>query len=371
MKRLATLTWKELLHLRRDRITLRMIVMIPLLQTMIFGFAINFDVRHMRTVVLDEDRSFESRELVARFVASGYFDPVAVVDSLPELRHAIDAGQARVGLVVDRDFGRDLRRGDPARAQLVVDASDTVVSGQAMSVASGIANGVSFRILAAKAEWTGDAPPIDLRVRPWYNPELRTANFIIPGLVAIILTFTLIQFTAMAIVRERERGTLEQLQVTPVTRTELILGKILPFLGIGVLQLTLVVVLMRLVFRVPVVGSLASLYAASLLFIAAVLGLGMLISTVATTQMQAMQLSFFFLLPFVFLSGYVFPIEGMPTFFRVITYLIPARYYIEIIRGIVLRGAGLADLWPQVGLLTVYTVGIIALAVARFRKTAR
>ncbi len=180
-------------------------------------------------------------------------------------------------------------------------------------------------------------------MRPWYNPDLRTATFIIPGLIAILLTFTLIQFTAMAIVRERERGTLEQLQVTPVTRVEIILGKIAPFVLIGVFQLTLIIILMRFLFQVPIEGSVFELYLVGLMFIAAVLGLGMLLSTLAKTQMQAMQMSFFFLLPFVFLSGYVFPIAGMPKFFQYVSYLIPAKYFIEVVRGIVLRGAGLAS----------------------------
>ena len=212
-------------------------------------------------------------------------------------------------------------------------------------------------------------PPVDLRVRPWYNPDLRTATFIIPGLIAILLTFTLIQFTAMAIVRERERGTLEQLQVTPVTRVELILGKIAPFVVIGVFQLTLIIILMRFLFRVPIAGSVLELYAVGLMFIAAVLGLGMLLSTLAKTQMQAMQMSFMFLLPFVFLSGYVFPIDGMPKFFQYITYVIPAKYFIQVVRGIVLRGAGVAELWEPIAWLTGFTIFIIALAVARFQKT--
>ena len=207
-------------------------------------------------------------------------------------------------------------------------------------------------------------------MRPWYNPDLRTADVHHPGLIAILLTFTLIQFTAMAIVRERERGTLEQLQVTPVTRVELILGKIVPFVVIGVFQLTLIIVLMRYLFQVPIAGSVSSSTSSALMFIAAVLGLGMLLSTLAKTQMQAMQMSFFFLLPFVFLSGYVFPIAGMPVFFQYVSYLIPAKYFIEVVRGIVLRGAGLAELWEPVAWLTFYTVVIIGLAVSRFQKTA-
>ena len=370
MRRLLALTWKEFLQLRRDPLTIRMIVLVPLMQTLIFGYAINYDVKHLRTVVLDESRSFESREFVARMTATEYFTIVGYVDTYEALQRAIDDATAAVGLVIDRDFGKNRHRGSPSRALLVVNASDTTTASQAMSIAGGIAQGLSVRVLAARAGWKAADPPIDIRVRPWYNPDLRTATFIIPGLIAIILTFTLIQFTAMAIVRERERGTLEQLQVTPVTRLELILGKILPFTLIGYFQLTMTILLMRFLFEIPIQGSVFELYVAGLIFIAAVLGLGMLISTVAQTQMQAMQLSIFFLLPFVFLSGYVFPIDGMPVLFQYISRVILARYFIEILRGIVLRGASLAELWEPVAWLSAFTIAIIALAVLRFKKTA-
>ncbi|HQR44936.1 MAG TPA: ABC transporter permease [Thermoanaerobaculia bacterium] len=370
MRRLLALVTKEFRQLFRDRVSLRMIVLIPVMQTLIFGFAIDFDVKHLRTVVLDEDRSFESRELVAKVAASGYFRVLGSVGSFGELKRELDANRSSVGLVIDRNYGKDRRSGRAARALLVVNASDTVVSSQAMGVAGGVATQLSVATIARRAGWSADRLPVDLRIRAWYNPDLRTAVFVVPGLLAILLSFTLIQFTAMAIVRERERGTLEQLQVTPFTRTELILGKILPFLLIGLFQLTLVVLLMRFVFDIPVAGSLAGLYAVGLVFISAVLGLGMLVSTVAKTQLQAMQMSFFFMLPFVFLSGFVFPIDGMPAGFRLVTYLVPARYFIEVIRGIVLRGAGFADLWEPVAALVAFTVLIIGTAVLRFRKTS-
>ena len=369
MKRLLALTWKEFLQLRRDRITMRMILFVPIMQTLIFGYAINYDVKHLKTVVLDEAKSVESRDLISKMTATEYFRVVGHVSSLEELRRELDSAHASVGLVIDADFGKDVHRGKPAQAFLIVDASDTTTSSQAMSIASGIANGLSIRVLARRAGWAWPQLPIDLRVRPWYNADLKTATFIIPGLIAIILTFTLIQFTASAIVRERERGTLEQLQVTPATRVEIILGKILPFTLIGYVQLTMTVLLMRFLFGIVIQGSVVELYLVGLLFIAAVLGLGMLISTVAKTQMQAMQMSTFVLLPFVFLSGYVFPIDGMPEIFQALSRVIPARYFIEVLRGIILRGAGLGELWQPVAWLTLYTVLIIGLAVARFKKT--
>jgi ABC-2 type transport system permease protein len=370
MRRLIALVVKEFTQLKRDRLTLRFIIMIPLMQTLVFGYAINYDVKHLKTVVLDESRSNESRELVAKMTASEYFDLVGAVASFDQLRETIDAGRASVGLVIDREFGKDRHRGDPAHALLIVNASDTTTAMQAMSIATGVASRMSIQALAKDAKWTERELPVDLRVRPWYNPDLRTATFTIPGLIAIIMTFTLIIFTASAIVRERERGTLEQLQVTPVRRVEVILGKLLPYILIGYVQMTVIVLLMRFLFDIPIAGSVVELYLVGFLFMAAVLGLGMLISTVAQTMLQAMQMSMFFMLPFVFLSGYVFPIDGMPRIFQYLSLLIPARYFIELLRGIVLRGASIADLWQPASWLTLYTVAIIGMAVFRFRKTA-
>jgi ABC-2 type transport system permease protein len=370
MKRLLALTQKEFRQLLRDHLTLRMIVMVPLMQMIIFGYAINFDVKHLKMVVFDESRSYESRELVAKMQASQYFDVIGGVSSFDELRRQLDTATAAVALVIDAEFGRDRRRGAPAHALLIVNASDSTTSSQAMSVAAGIASSVSMQSLAVRARWRERELPVDLRVRPWYNPDLKTANFIIPGLLAIILTFTLISFTAASIVRERELGTLEQLQVTPITRTELIVGKILPFLCIGYVQLTLVVVLMRFLFGIPIMGSVVALYLLSGLYIGSVLGLGIFISTIASTQMQATQMSMFILLPFVFLSGYVFPIGGMPLVFQYLTYLIPANYFLQIVRGIVLRGATVAELWQPIAWLAFYMVVIIGLAIVRFKKTA-
>jgi ABC-2 type transport system permease protein len=370
MKRLFALVIKEFRQLSRDSLTLRMIIMVPLMQTFIFGYAINFDVKHLKMVVLDESRSYDSRELVAKMAASEYFDVIGAVHSFTELQRALDTATASVGLVIDREYGKDRHRGTPAQAMLIVNASDSTTATQGMSIANGIANGISVRALAARAHWTNSALPIDMRVRPWYNPDLRTANFIIPGLLAIILTFTLISFTAASIVRERELGTLEQLQVTPLTRTQLILGKIAPFLLIGYIQLTVVVLLMRFLFHIPIVGSLVALYLLSGIFIVAVLGLGIFISTVAKTQMQASQMAMFVLLPFVFLSGYVFPIDGMPAFFQYLTYVIPANYFLQIVRGVVLRGASFMELWQPIAWLSFYTLLIISLAIVRFKKTA-
>jgi len=370
MRRMLALAWKELLQISRDPMTMKMIVGVPVMQLLIFGYAINYDVKHMSTVVMDESRSYESRELVAKMQATGYFDVNGRVDSYQELQSSLDSAQAMVGLIIDRDFGKDSHRGASARALLVVNASDSTTSNQAMGIVSGIASGISLRVLAARAGAKAQGAPVDVRIRPWYNPELRTADFIIPGLIAIVLTFTLVQFTAISIVKERELGTLEQLQVTPITRTQLIVGKILPFLLIGYIQTVLMVILMGWLFDVRPQGSVAALYLLTGLYIAAVLGLGILISTIAQTQMQASNMSMMLVMPFVFLSGYVFPIGGMPTIFQLLTKFVPANYAIQILRGIVLRGATIRDLREPIFWLSLYTVGIIGLAVVRFKKTA-
>jgi ABC-2 type transport system permease protein len=370
MKRLLALTWKELLQLKRDHMSMKLIVVMPVMQLIIFGYAINYDVKHLKTVVMDESRSYDSREFVAKMAASQYFDIVGGVDSFAALQQQIDSAQAAVALIIDRDFGKDRHRGAPAQALLIVNASDSTTSNQAMSVASGIAKGMSVDVLERKLGWKSAGPPVDLRLRPWYNPELKTSNFIVPGLIIIVLTFTLINFTASSIVKEREFGTLEQLQVTPITGPQLIIGKILPFVLIGYVQLTLLAVSMRWLFDVEVQGSVMALYVLVGLFIAAVLGLGILLSTIARTQAQATQLSMMILLPFVFLSGYVFPIEGMPMIFQWITWLVPANYAMQIVRGIVLRGATVAQLWEPIMWLSLYTLLIVGMAVLRFKKTA-
>src|SRR5262245_23964492 len=253
---------------------------------------------------------------------------------------------------------------------LNVHASDSKKAAQDMSIASGISNGLSIQTLGNRAGWRGGSLPVDVRLRPWYNPELKTANFIIPGLIAIVLTLTLMQYTATSIVRERELGTLEQLQVTPLTRWELIVGKVLPFIVIGYIQLTILVVMMRFLFDIRTEGSMAALYVLTGLYIAAVLGLGILISTLSQTQMQASQVTTFFILPFVFLSGYIFPIDGMPAVFQFLARLVPANYIMQVIRGIVLRGASVSDLWNPIAWLSLYTMVILGLAVLRFKKTA-
>ncbi|MGH7512844.1 MAG: ABC transporter permease [Gemmatimonadales bacterium] len=360
---LWAMLWKELVQLRRDRMTLGLMLGIPAIQLALFGYAIQTEVRHVPTVVLDESRSSESRRLVEVFRNSGNFDIVARVPDRHALAVEIETGRANAALVIPPDFMRDVRRGRSAEAQVIVDAADPLASQAALS-------GAQLAAAARAGELAGAGPSrLEVRVRPWYNPGLRSPVYIVPGIIGVLLSLTLVLITSMAIVRERERGTLEQLIVTPIDKTSLVLGKILPFLLIGYGQITVILLLGRLLFRVPMLGSLPLLYALSLAFIVASLALGLLMSTLVRSQVQAMQLSFLFLLPNILLSGFMFPRQAMPEVARWIGAALPLTYFLTILRGVLLKGTGWAELWPEALALVGFAVGLIVLSVARFHKT--
>jgi ABC-2 type transport system permease protein len=375
MRRPLVIAWKELVQLRRDRLTLAMAVALPIMQMVLFGYAINTDVRHIPMVVYDQDASADSRDLAATLVATRFYDHAGDVRSYDEIERALRGGRAKVALVVPARFSSDVRRGRPARVQLVVDGSDPQTVASAIDAASGVvatrAGTLAVERLARAGlpAGLGDAGAgLSLEPTTWYNPELRTAVFVVPGLVGIILTMTMIMLTAMGIARERERGTLEQLVVSPIGRVELMIGKIVPYVGIGYLQMTLILVVGATVFRTPFVGSVALLYGLALLFIAANLALGLFFSTLARTQQQAMQMSFFFFLPNILLSGFMFPFEGMPRPAQLLSQALPLTHFLRIVRGIVLKGARLPDLWGELGALALIFVVLVAVAAARFRK---
>ncbi len=363
---LWAMLWKELVQLRRDRMTLGLMLGIPAIQLALFGYAIQTEVRHLPTVVLDESRSSESRRLVEVLRNSGNFDILAPVGDRSALARAIETGRASAALVIPPDYMRDLKRGRPAEAQIIVDAADPLASSAALSGAT-LAGSARATALARDA---GAAPPaLEVRVRPWYNPGLRSAVYIVPGIVGVLLSLTLVLITSMAIVRERERGTLEQLIVTPIDKTSLMLGKILPFLLIGYVQITVILVLGRVLFRVPMLGSLPLLYLLSLAFIVASLALGLLMSTVVRSQVQAMQLSFLFLLPNILLSGFMFPRQAMPPLAQWIGAALPLTYFLTILRGVLLKGIGFSELWRETLALTGFAIALVALSVVRFHKT--
>ncbi|HUF28660.1 MAG TPA: ABC transporter permease [Gemmatimonadaceae bacterium] len=356
---------KEFIQMRRDRLTLGMMVGIPAVQLALFGFAIRTEVRHLPTVVLDESRSAESRALVAVMANTRNFDIVEAVASRADLEDRLKSGQARAAVVIPPDFQSRLERGRTATAQVIVDAADPMASSAAISGAMLAGAARSAELVAA----AGRAPPLEIRVRPWYNPALRSATYIVPGIVGVLLSMTMIIITSMAVVRERERGTLEQLVVTPIDRTSLMLGKIVPFALVGYVQVTVVLVLGKLLFDIPLRGSLLLLYAITLFFIVANLAIGLLISTVARNQVQAMQLGFFTMLPNILLTGFMFPRAAMPEAAQWLGLIMPLTYYLDVLRGVLLKGIGMDYLWRDAAILAGFATVLVSVSVTRFRKT--
>ncbi|MGH8187611.1 MAG: ABC transporter permease, partial [Steroidobacteraceae bacterium] len=347
LARTLAIATKEIRQLRRDRLTFGMIVGIPLIQMLLFGYAINFDVRGLSAAVVDEAQTSMSRALVADMQATGVIRVREYSSSAGGLRRRLQSGEVSIGIYIPADFERRRIDRDRPLAQLLVDGSEPTVEN--------IARAFTAMPLPARPGIYRTNQQQVFEVRTEYNPEKRTAVQIVPALIGVILSMTMMMFTAVAIVRERERGNLELLITTPASSFELMVGKLVPYVFIGLIQTTLVLALGALLFNVPVNGSLWTLYLAALLFIAATLTLGLLASTLAQTQMQAFQMSFFVLLPSILLSGFVFPYEGMPQAARWLAQLLPLTHFVELVRGIVLRGAGLGELLAPVGKLVVFT----------------
>ena len=366
LSRLWSVAVKEILQLGRDRLTMAMMVALPVIQITLFGYAIDTDVRHVPTVVYDQDGSARSRDFARSLQATGFYDLKGEVRGYDEIERALRSGAARVALVFPPRWSADLLRGRAAPLHLVVDGSDPQTVASATNTAAGLAQARSLELLVRRAP--AAAQRIELATTTWYNPDLRSAVYIVPGLVGVILTMTMVMITAMAIARERERGTLEQLIVSPLRRGELIVGKIVPYVAMGLLQMTLILVLGRLLFGVPVVGSLGLLYAFALVFIAGNLALGLFFSTLAQTQQQAMQMSFFFLLPNILLSGFMFPWDAMPLPMQWLSQALPLTHFLRIVRGVALKGSGFADLLPEALWMGAILVALLVLSSLRFRK---
>jgi ABC-2 type transport system permease protein len=351
---------KEVQQVRRDRLTLGMIAGIPLLLITLFGYAIDTDVRHLTAAVADQADTQLSRRLVADAQASQVIQVVARVQTAGQLQDLLDRGRIYVGLLIPADFERRLEQPGRPAAQLLVDGSDPTILGAA--------KGLTTMSLRNPARSARVAPGPLFEVRNFYNPERRSAVFVVPGLVGVILNMTMVLFTAVAIVRERERGNLELLINTPVSRAELMLGKVFPYILIGLVQVTLILLLGHLLFRVPLNGSLLDLYLAALVFIAANLCLGLLISTGVHSQFQAMQMTFFYFLPSILLSGFMFPFDGMPRPAQLIAEILPLTHFLRLVRGIMLRGAMLDQLLPDLLALVAFLSIALVLAVLRFKK---
>jgi ABC-2 type transport system permease protein len=356
LRRLWAIILKELRQLRRDRITLGMIIGIPTLQLLMFGYAINLDVRGLAAGVVDQSGTQAARVVLQDMFATGVIQPVLTLQTPQAALMALRRGEISVGVIIPPDFERRVTEGREA-VQVIVDGSDTSVQNAVRQLAQLPVGERALRVVQ----------PVS--VLPLYNPGRRSAVNVVPGLIGVILSMTMVLFTAVSLVRERERGNLEFLITTPVTRLELMVGKVLPYVAIGLLQTTLVLWLGIQVFGVPVRGSTLDVYLATLLLIAANLSLGLLLSTRAQSQFQATQMSFFLLLPSILLSGFVFPFAGMPLAARWIAEVLPLTHFMRLIRGVMLRGASVAELWPEALVLVGFTMLMMLLAVARFRKS--
>ena len=361
LRRLMSIVMKELRQLRRDRLTFAMIVGIPTMQLLLFGYAINMDVRHLDAAVLDQAQTAQSRELVAVLENTAVMNFRYRLHTPQELDDLLRVGKISAALVIPPDFERRLiESSDRAPVQIVVDGSDQIVQQAARQLSA-----LPVQALLNPARV---APASNVDIVNFYNPERRAPVNTVPGLIGVILTMTMVLFTAMSLVRERERGNLEFLIATPVSPAELTLGKVLPFVGIGLLQVTVVLVLGTLIFRVPIRGSLFDVYGAALAFIVASLSLGIFISTLARTQFQAMQMAFFTFLPQILLSGFMFPFAGMPRPAQWLAEIFPMTHFVRLIRGILLRSATLADLWRELAALAAFCAVVLTIAIARTRK---
>jgi len=371
MRRILEIVRKEFAQLRRDRRLLGILIVAPVFQLFILGYAATTDLREVPVAVCDMDRSASSRSLLDAVSASGDFRLRHFVDAPQELDVYLDRNKVDLALVIPRDYGRRVIRGEAATVQVLVDGTRTN-AGLALSQLSGaIGQHAQFILLdrLTKRGISGERPEVQLATRVWYNPELKSRNFMLPGVLALVLLIIATAATSMAIVREKENGTIEQIIVTPIRSLELIAGKLIPFAIVGMVEVLLVLSVATLWFRVPLKGSGVLLLTLTFLFVITTQGMGLFVSTVSRTQQQAMMIIIFFIaLPMILLSGFVFPIENMPKPIQPITYLMPLRYFLVIVRGIFLKGVGMEVLWPRVVALAAFAFGILALAVARFQK---
>jgi len=372
VKAILSILWKEFVQLRRDPKLFPVIFISPILQLLLLGYAANLDVKNIPSVICDMDRSASSRALLDDFINSGYFSVEARVEGMDEIDRYLDHGDAAMAFVVPRGFGDKIAARRKASIMIIADGSESQSAMIGVNYGTMIAARTTQRIIFEafeRAKGLGLKPVlVNAEVRVWYNPELKSRNFMVPGVLGLILMIMTTVLASLGIVREREAGTMEQLIVTPIRPYQLIVGKLLPFVLIGLVDATFVISVARGWFGIPVRGSVALLYGLCLAFMLNTLGTGLFISTISRTQQQAMLTSLFFILPQILLSGFVFPIENMPRFFQYVTAIIPIRYFFVIIRGIMLKGAGLSELWDKALALIVLGTVILALSVARFRK---
>jgi len=369
-RRFGAVVAKEFIQMRRDRMTFGMMVGIPLLQLMLFGFAINADPKHLPTAIRSADHSVFSRTLLEAMRNSSYFRLVRVAASEREVESLLDEGEVQFAVTVPEDFSRHLLRGERPQLLVQADATDPAATGPALSALNLLVDQALERDLAGPLSHLRERPgPVDLRIQRRYNEEGITQYNIVPGLMGVVLTMTMVVITALAITRERERGTMENLLATPTRPTEVMIGKIIPYIVVGYVQTGLILLAARLIFRVPMLGSIPLLLVFMLVFIAANLAVGITFSTIARNQLQAMQMSFFFFLPSILLSGFMFPFRGMPEWAQHLGTVLPLTHFLRLVRGILLKGNGLDQTLPHVWPMLIFLVVVMTTGIKRYRKT--
>jgi len=370
--RILAVLIKEFIQLTRDRLTYAMILVMPIVQLMLFGYAINNDPRDLPTAVLVQDQGPMARSTLSALVNSGYFEIVRTATSPAELDEAVARGEVQFALTIPADFTRRVVRGDQAQILVEADASDPAATGGAIAALASLPRTALTRDLVgavAKPPGASGADPFEVVIHRRYNPEAITSYNIVPGLLGVILSMTLVMMTSLGVTREYERGTMESLLATPARPIEVMIGKLTPYVAVGVIQTVVILVLARALFAVPMAGGWIALCLGVLLFIIGSLALGFLISTVARTQLQAMQMSFFYIMPSILLSGFMFPFRGMPAWAQALGTVIPVTHFLRIVRGALLKGLDVAALWPSLSALGLFVVAISGLAMARYRTT--
>ncbi|MDO9630627.1 MAG: ABC transporter permease [Humidesulfovibrio sp.] len=368
-RRFAAMVYKEFIQMRRDRVTFAMMIGIPLMQLILFGYAINSDPRHLPTAVLSADNSPYARSIVAGMQTSSYFEVTEHLASRAEADSALKEGRTQFVLTIPEDFSRKLLRGERPVLLLEADATDPAATSGALAAMREVVSQVLARDLPASSGYAPTDSPVTLRVHAEYNPEAVTQYNIVPGLMGVILTLTLTMITSLAITRERERGTMENLLSTPVRPLEVMVGKIIPYILVGYIQMTLIVLAAKFLFGVPLRGSVLAVFVLSLVFIAANLSVGVTLSTIAKNQLQAVQMSVFFFLPSLLLSGFMFPYRGMPGWAQTIGSVLPLTHYLRLVRGILLKGNGALESLTHVWPIALFLVAVISVGMRRYRKT--
>lgn len=367
IKRILAIIKKEFSQIKRDKRTIAIIIMMPIMELLLFGYAASTTVDHIPTAVLNNDIGTQSRLLLDNFSNSQYFNLNYNVESMEDIKKYIDNGYAKAGFVIPPDFSENIKKGKTAQIQLIVDGTDPTTAQTILSSAGGVFQSMSVEIIQ---ETLGASmpQPLDLRSRVWYNPDMSSINFNIPGLIGVILQTVTLMLTSFSIVRERERGTMEQLIVTPITNMELMIGKIIPYVIIGFVDIVLALALSVFWFRVPIAGSIVLLLIFSIVFLFGSLGVGLLISIISKSQLQAMQLSMFMIMPNLLLSGYMFPREAMPKVIYGLSTVLPLTYFIKVLRGIILKGNGFIELYREFIILVLFGATFLMLATIKFKK---